>query len=89
MSQSETRHMQDGHAVPRRLTNRQMAIVRELAAGCDVATVAARRERGLSSVYEIIGRICDRWGLEDWRQIGPYAVEHGLLDGTDPKRPAA
>lgn len=67
-------------AVPPKLTNRQMTIVRELADGCDIATVAAHRDRQLSSVYEIAGRICERLGLSDWREIGPYAVEHGLVD---------
>ena len=76
-------------AVPRKLTNRQMTIVRELADGCDIATVAARRDRQLSSVYEIAGRICDRWGLDDWRQIGPYAVEHGLVDFVGADQPVA
>lgn len=73
-------------AIPRTLTKRQMSVVRELADGCDIAMVAARRDRGVSSVYEIVGRICDRWGLEDWREIGPYAVKHGLVDGLDGDR---
>lgn len=81
-------HSQDGF-VPRKLTKRQMSVVRELADGCDIAQVAARRDRGLSSVYEIVGRICDRWGLEDWREIGPYATEHGFVDGIDGDRPVA
>ena len=67
-------------AAPRKLTNRQMTIVQELADGCDIATVAARRGRGVSSVYEIAVRICERWELSDWRAIGPYAVSHGLVD---------
>jgi DNA-binding NarL/FixJ family response regulator len=75
--------------VPRRLTKRQLSVVRDLADGCDIAAVAARRDRGVSSVYEIANRICDRLGLEDWRDIGPYAVEHGLLDGLDGNRPEA
>ncbi len=75
--------------VPRKLTKRQMSVVRELADGCDIATVAARRDRGLSSVYEIAGRICDRWGLEDWREIGPYARDHGLVDVSASDRPVA
>ena len=70
---------QDAFA-PRKLTKRQMSVVRELADGCDIAMVAARRDRGLSSVYEIVDRICERWGLEDWREIGPYAIEHGLVE---------
>lgn len=80
---------QDGAFVPRKLTKRQMSVVRELADGCDIAMVAARRDRGLSSVYEIVDRICERWGLEDWREIGPYAVERGLVDGVDGDRPIA
>ncbi len=74
-------------AVPRKLTNRQMTVVRELADGCDIATVAARRDRQLSSVYEIAGRICDRWGLDDWRQIGPYAASQGIVDLTEAVNP--
>lgn len=89
MSTSEMLELKVPARVPRRLTKRQMSVVRELAEGCDIAMVAERRERGLSSVYEIVGRICDRWGLEDWRQIGPYAVERGLVDGFDGDRPVA
>jgi DNA-binding NarL/FixJ family response regulator len=73
---------------PRKLTNRQMSVVRELADGCDIAMVAARRNRGLSSVYEIVGRICERLGLDDWRQIGPYAIEHGLVDNVNGDKPS-
>ena len=89
MSPSDALDHQDSGFVPRKLTKRQMTVVRELADGCDIAMVAARRGRGLSSVYEIVERICERWGLEDWRQIGPYAVEHGLVDGLDGDRPIA
>lgn len=76
-------------ATPRKLTNRQMTVVHELADGCDIATVAARRDRGVSSVYEIAGRICERWGLSDWREIGPYANEHGLADALGGNQPPA
>jgi len=89
MSTSDAPDRQDPDFAPRKLTKRQMAVVRELADGCDIAMVAARRDRGVSSVYEIVGRICDRWGLEDWREIGPYAVSHGLVDGLDGDRPIA
>lgn len=75
--------------LPRRLTNRQMAVVRELSIGCDIAMVAERRGSGLSSAYEIVGRICERWGLEDWRQIGPYAIAHGLVEEPEDIRPVA
>ena len=75
--------------VPRRLTKRQLSVVRDLADGSDIAMVAAKRDRGVSSVYEIANRICERLGLEDWRDIGPYAVEHGLVDGLDRNRPDA
>lgn len=68
---------------PRKLTKRQLTVVRELADGCDIAQVAVRRDRQLSSVYEIVGRICDRLGIDDWREIGPYAIEHGLVDLSD------
>jgi DNA-binding NarL/FixJ family response regulator len=78
---------QNGAFVPRKLTKRQMSVVRELADGCDIAMVAARRERGVSSVYEIVGRICERWGLDDWREIGPFAVEHRLVDANDRTNP--
>ncbi len=64
-----------------------MTVVRELADGCDIAMVAARRDRGVSSVYEIAGRICERWGLGDWREIGPFALEHGLVDSTHHENP--
>ena len=89
MTVSKALYDRNGDPVPRRLTKRQMSVVRELADGCDIAMVAERRERGVSSVYEIVGRICDRWLLEDWRQIGPYAVEHGFVDRLDGDRPEA
>ena len=77
------RQSQNGAVPPRKLTHRQMTIVRELADGCDIAMVAARRDRGVSSVYEIANRICERWGLNSWREIGPFALEHGLVDQTN------
>jgi DNA-binding NarL/FixJ family response regulator len=89
MSVSNVNGNKDPNFRPRRLTNRQLSVVRELADGCDIAMVAARRDRGLSSVYEIVGRICERLGLDDWRQIGPYAREHGLVDGLEETRTAA
>ena len=57
-----------------RLTRRQLAVVHDLAQGYDIATVAQRRGRGLSSTYELADRICDRLGLSQWQEIGPYAV---------------
>jgi DNA-binding NarL/FixJ family response regulator len=89
MTDSSRPDRRDDAFVPRKLTKRQMSVVRELADGCDIAMVAARRNRGVSSVYEIAGRICERWGLDDWREIGPFAIEHGLVDGPDGDRPVA
>jgi len=66
-----------------RLTRRQLALVHELAQGHDIATVAGRRGRGISSTYELAGRVCGRLGLSQWEEIGPYAIEHGLMDGLD------
>lgn len=87
MSQQATakssRRTQPNGAVPR-LTNRQMTIVRDFAQGWDVATVAEHQDRSLSSVYEIAVRICDRLELDNWTQIGPYAVAHGLATPTTP-----
>lgn len=64
-------------ALPR-LTRRQLAAVQEFAQGYDIATVAARRGRGLSSTYELTGRICSRLGLSGWQEIGPWAASHGV-----------
>jgi DNA-binding NarL/FixJ family response regulator len=61
-----------------------MAIVHDLARGWDIAQIAERRHRSLSSVYEIAGRICARLGLDEWTQIKPYAIEHGLVAPEDP-----
>lgn len=71
-----------------KLTKRQLSVMRDFARGWDVATVARNRQRGVSSVYEIAGRICDRLGLDDWTDIGPYARKHGLVRpaDTDPSR---
>lgn len=68
------------NSVPR-LTRRQLALIHELARGHDIATVAAHRGRGISSTYELAGRVCGRLGLSQWEEIGPYAVEYGLMDG--------
>jgi DNA-binding NarL/FixJ family response regulator len=86
MSTTDAPHRTNAVA-PRRLTKRQMSVVRELADGCDIAMVAAHRDRGVSSVYEIVGRICDRWGLDDWREIGPFALEQGLANPGDRENP--
>lgn len=74
------------NGVPR-LTRRQLSVVQELAQGYDIATVAERRGRGLSSTYELAERICERLGLRQWQEIGPYAVEHDLWDGHDSDPP--
>jgi DNA-binding NarL/FixJ family response regulator len=66
-----------------RLTNRQHAMVLELAQGFDIATVAERRKRSLSATYELADRICTRLGLSEWQQIGPWAHAHGLADSPD------
>jgi hypothetical protein len=70
-----------------RLTRRQLSVVRELAQGYDIATVAAHRGRGLSATYELAERICERAGLSEWQQIGPWAVEHGLADSDGHTNP--
>lgn len=72
------------NSIPR-LARRQRALVYELAQGHDIATVAARRGRGVSSTYELAGRVCSRLGLSQWEEIGPYAIEHGLLDRYGPE----
>ena len=64
-----------------RLTRRQMALVHDLAAGHDILSVAQRRGCGVSATYELAGRVCDRAGLAKWQEIGPWAVECGLVDG--------
>jgi hypothetical protein len=71
----------DRPATPR-LTNRQHAMVLELAQGFDIATVAERRKRSLSATYELADRICTRLGLSEWQQIGPWAIEHRLIDSN-------
>ncbi len=70
-----------------RLTRRQLALVHDLAQGFDIATVAERRGRGLSSTYELAERICARCGLSEWQQIGPWAVERGLGDSDGQEHP--
>ena len=75
------------NGVPR-LTRRQLSVVQELAQGYDIATVAERRGRGLSSTYELAERICARLGLQQWQEIGPYAVEHGMMTEGDTRHSA-
>lgn len=65
---------------PVRLTRRQLSVARELARGYDIATVAEHRGHGISATYEIATRICERASLSDWKEIGPWAIEHGLVD---------
>lgn len=67
-----------------RLTRRQLSLVHEFAQGYDIATVAQRRGRGLSSTYELAERICTRCGLSEWQEIGPWANEHGVTNGSKP-----
>ncbi len=71
-----------------RLTQRQHSVALQLAQGYDIATVAEHRGRGISSTYEIATRICERLGLSEWHEIGPWMVEHGWadLDGHDPEQ---
>ena len=86
MSELNSSNGSDRPPTPR-LTNRQQAMVLDLAQGFDIATVAERRKRSLSATYELADRICTRLGLSEWQQIGPYAVDHGLSNHTDQKNP--
>jgi DNA-binding NarL/FixJ family response regulator len=70
-----------------RLTRRQLALVHDLAQGFDIASVAERRGKGLSSTYELAERICARCGLSEWQEIGSWAVEQGLLEPDGHKNP--
>lgn len=79
--------MPNRNGLPARLTNRQRAIVRDLAQGWDIAQIAEHRNRSLSSVYEIAARICDRIGVDEWTQIGPYARAHGIGDPNENENP--
>lgn len=70
---------EESAATPRRLTTRQMAVVRDLAAGFDVQGVARRQGRSISATYELVNRICERWDLKRWEEIAGVARTHGLL----------
>jgi len=70
---------------PARLTNRQLAVVRDLASGLDIPGVARRRGRTQSATYELVGRICERLGVDTWEDIVPYAEKHSLIPSPGPK----
>ncbi len=61
---------------------RQLALVHELAQDTNRHGRRPARPR-ISSTYELAGRVCGRLGLSQWEEIGPYAIEHGLMDGLD------
>jgi non-specific serine/threonine protein kinase len=66
------------------LTERQLAVVRDLASGLDVAGVSRRRGRSLSTTYDMVHRICDRLGVDTWEEIVPFALDHGLIQPQSP-----
>jgi hypothetical protein len=69
----------DGEPMDFRLTERQLAIVRDLASGLDVAGVSRKRGRSISTTYDMIHRICKRLGVDTWEEIAPFALDHGLI----------
>ena len=77
--------MAKADAMPRRLTRAQLGIVRMLVEGYGPEVIARRRERSLSATYEMLGRICDRWELDHWSKIAPYARKEGLVQETCPR----
>jgi DNA-binding NarL/FixJ family response regulator len=91
MNDMPEHHSPNGSSQPSaplpRLTRRQLALVQDLAQGFDIASVAERRGRGLSSTYELAERICVRCGLSEWQEIGPWAVEQGLSEPNGHKNP--
>jgi len=62
-----------------RLTRRQLTVVQDLVQGYDIPTIAHRRGRSLSATYELVDRILDRLSLTAWDEIGPFAVNNGLV----------
>jgi non-specific serine/threonine protein kinase len=70
-----------------RLTNAQMAVVKELALGFDIVAVSKRRKREYTSTMEMAARICHRLGLDHWEEIGPFAIRYGLVPPPPPQAP--
>jgi non-specific serine/threonine protein kinase len=74
----------DGESLDFRLTERQLAIVRDLASGLDVAGVSRKRGRSISTTYDMLHRICKRLGVDTWEEIAPFALDNGLIQPESP-----
>jgi hypothetical protein len=72
--------MASGSAEPLpRLTAIQKQAVQGLVDGFDPQTLAARLDRSEGAMYQLLGRICQRWNLSTWEDIAPLAISGGYV----------
>jgi DNA-binding NarL/FixJ family response regulator len=67
------------------LTNRQVLVVRGLAAGCTILELAAEMHVSERTVKNEIQRACLAMGARNRTQLVALAADRGLLRGVNPK----
>jgi non-specific serine/threonine protein kinase len=60
-----------------RLTAIQKQAVQGLVDGFDPQTLAGNLNRSEGAMYQLLGRICQRWALSTWEEIAPLAISRG------------
>jgi hypothetical protein len=65
-----------------KLTAIQKRAVQGLVDGFDPQTLAGKLDRSEGAMYQLLGRICERWNLSTWEELAPLAVSRGYLTPT-------
>jgi tetratricopeptide (TPR) repeat protein len=60
-----------------KLTAIQKRAVQGLVDGFDPRTLAGKFDRSEGAMYQLLGRICQRWSLSTWEEITPLAISRG------------
>jgi predicted ATPase len=75
----EERPRRQRRKAPTKLTRNQLEVVHLLIQGKDVEQIAAARGQYPQNIYQILNRICERWELDDWPEIAPFALQNGIF----------